>query len=122
MTVDKPIADALAAHNGAIPGDERLPPYALIVEYTNAWGGTSYGCAREGNPYTPSNHVQNPRTYWQREITTPYYCHDDNCALYAQPQAPRWPFPDLPQCRACTFDAEPTPPDTSWMNETEEDR
>lgn len=69
MTLDKEIVDQIIAGNGFYPGDEHLPPVDLVIEYDNAWGGTSYGCVKEGKPnqYQPSSHVQNPRVYWRRD-------------------------------------------------------
>ncbi len=69
-TVSKSIADKVIQHNGTYPGDEHLPPYVRIVEYTNSFGsGLSYGLeqARDLGKYSASEFVINPRTYWERK-------------------------------------------------------
>lgn len=38
-----------------------------ITKYTNAWGGTCYGCDFRPGPtaYTPSDFVLNPQVIWE---------------------------------------------------------
>lgn len=73
-TVDKEFADRLIAGNGWIGDSDNSmgdnPRCRSIVEYENAWGGTSYGCVfeNERDQYKymrPTECVQNPRVYWE---------------------------------------------------------
>jgi|WetSurMetagenome_2_1015567.scaffolds.fasta_scaffold353251_2 hypothetical protein len=66
-TVDKEIAEELIKNKGIYFDD---PPAALIVEYTNAWGGTSYGLTymSEGDPHRylrETQYVRNPKVLWK---------------------------------------------------------
>lgn len=63
-TVSKDIADQIIA--GKYAAKDGWP--LRIVEYTNQWGGTSYGVehyAHEYGRYHESPFVINPRVYWQ---------------------------------------------------------
>jgi hypothetical protein len=63
-TVNKDIADAIIA--GKYAEADGWP--IRIVEYTNAWGGTSYGVEhheRDRGRYSESEYVRNPRVYWE---------------------------------------------------------
>lgn len=66
-TLDKEIADRIVKANGRLYAED--PPCTRIVEYTNKWGGTSYGVTFEGqNPDTytqPSQFIINPKIYWE---------------------------------------------------------
>lgn len=63
-TVDKPIADKIVAGNGIYPGDEASPVHS-IIEYTNSWGGQSFGLNYSlRNDYTASEFVHAPKLYW----------------------------------------------------------
>lgn len=65
-TVSKDIADAIIA--GEYAAEDGWP--LRIVEYTNAWGGTSYGVehyAHEYGKYHASDFVRNPKVYWERK-------------------------------------------------------
>lgn len=68
-TISLEIARTVKAHNGVYPGDEHLPPIVKIVEYDNLWGGQGYGIVYQGKPdvYTESEHVINPRVWWERQ-------------------------------------------------------
>ena len=69
-TVSKEIADEIVKHNGVYPGDEHLPPYVRIVEYTNSFGsGKSYGLEQQGREgyYAASQYVIDPKVYWERK-------------------------------------------------------
>jgi hypothetical protein len=62
-TFDKTLADRIIA------GDYEEDCWVKIVEYTNKWGGTSYGCIRKGqdlDSYRETAYVINPRVYWER--------------------------------------------------------
>lgn len=64
-TVSKAIADKIIA--GKYAAEDGWP--IRIVEYDNAWGGTSYGVEqteRDRGRYSPSQYVCNPRVYWER--------------------------------------------------------
>ncbi len=62
-TVSKEMADKLVANNGYYADDARV---YRIVEYTNAWGGESYGLEYEGlGRYSPSEYIINPKVYWE---------------------------------------------------------
>ena len=63
-TVSKDLADKLVAGDGYYADDPRV---ASIIEYDNAFGGVGYGLNYEGqgNRYTPSEFVRNPRAYWE---------------------------------------------------------
>lgn len=65
-TVSKKIADDIIA--GKYADEDGWP--VRIVEYTNAWGGQSYGVEhheRHRGMYSPSATVINPRVYWERK-------------------------------------------------------
>ena len=71
-TVDKAFADNLASNGGYYNGDDNNtlgdnPRVVEITEYENAWGAQAYGLTFEGqdNRYTPSEFVNNPRSYWK---------------------------------------------------------
>ena len=69
-TVSKDIADEVIQHNGTYPGDEHLPPYVRIVEYTNDFNGAlAYGLetAQDKGKYHSSPFCHNPRIYWERK-------------------------------------------------------
>jgi len=67
MTINDPdIIAAIIANNGAYHDDL---PIIKIVVYTNAWGGTAYGCVAKGqdlNTYAPSRFILNPVTIFER--------------------------------------------------------
>lgn len=52
-------------------GPDGEPAVVKIVEYTNAWGGQSYGLVFEGentDRYNrPTEFVRNPVTLWERQ-------------------------------------------------------
>ena len=62
-TIDKEMADKIAAANGYYADDPRV---MRIVEYTNAWGKQAYGIeyAHEVGKYSPSGYVNDPKVYW----------------------------------------------------------
>lgn len=63
-TVDKSIADRIIA--GEFAAEDGWP--IRIVEYTNAWGGQSYGVEHheiERGKYSESEYVRNPKVYWE---------------------------------------------------------
>ena len=65
-TVSKKIADDIIA--GKYADEDGWP--LRIVEYTNAWGGQSFGvehAAHEYGKYSASPTVINPRVYWERK-------------------------------------------------------
>jgi hypothetical protein len=68
-TVSKDIADKVIAGNGHYPGDEHLPPYVRIVEYTDQGGKLAYGLENEWNlgKYSESVWVRDPKAYWERK-------------------------------------------------------
>ena len=77
MTVDSPeMIEAFIAGNGVYPGDENLPagPVVRIVQYTNRWGGRTYGVvyeaeARAGQLYRyeqVSENISDPVVIWTR--------------------------------------------------------
>lgn len=44
--------------------------WVKIVKYTNAWGGTAYGCMTkhmDQDSYTPSEYVIDPVLYWEKK-------------------------------------------------------
>lgn len=62
----KQLVDEIIARNGHYEDD---PQVVKIVEYTNDWGGRSYGLIYEQhdpNMYAPSPFVHNPKTIWER--------------------------------------------------------
>jgi hypothetical protein len=63
-TVDKAMANVIAAKQGYYADDPRVH---RIIEYTNAWGGTSYGIeyAHEIGRYAESEFVRSPSVYWE---------------------------------------------------------
>lgn len=65
-TVSKDLADELVFGDGYYSDDPRV---VRIVEYTNAWGGQSFGLEYEGQlgKYSESEYVQSPKVYWQAE-------------------------------------------------------
>lgn len=65
---DKTIIDKMIANKGQYEYD---PPVALIVEYTNSYGGTSYGVTWSNEHPSaqirylwPTPYVQNPKVVW----------------------------------------------------------
>lgn len=60
-TVSKKIADDIIA--GKYADEDGWP--VRIVEYTNAWGGQSYGVEHHRGMYSASPTVINPRVYWE---------------------------------------------------------
>lgn len=65
-TVSKKIADDIIA--GKYADEDGWP--VRIVEYTNAWGGLSYGVEQREYDrwkYSASEFVINPRVYWERK-------------------------------------------------------
>jgi hypothetical protein len=63
-TVSKEIADDIIA--GKYAAEDGMP--VRIVEYTNAWGGISYGVEHyphELGKYHASQYIHNPRVYWE---------------------------------------------------------
>lgn len=75
-TIDKKLADKLVAGNGWVNGDRDNrtgdnPRVLRIVEYTNAWGGQSFGATFDGqNPKTylvPTAYIRNPSIYWEAQ-------------------------------------------------------
>jgi len=67
-TVGKEIADKIKAGDGYYE-DSDDPRVMRIVEYTNQWGGTSYGLEYDGwvGTYAESPFVINPRVYFEAE-------------------------------------------------------
>jgi hypothetical protein len=69
-TIDsKGIIDEIIRKNGYYLGD---PQVAMIVEYTNAYGGTTYGVtwsneakARQLRYLIETEYVRNPRIIWR---------------------------------------------------------
>ena len=63
-TVSKQIADNIIA--GKYAAEDGWP--IRIVEYTNAWGGQSYGVEqteRDRGRYCESEYIRNPKVYWE---------------------------------------------------------
>jgi hypothetical protein len=61
----KELVDEIIANNGYYYEDDRV---LKIVEYTNNWGGTSYGIiykSYELNKYNASDYIHNPKTLWE---------------------------------------------------------
>lgn len=67
-TVDKQMADKIAALKGQYEDDEQI---IRIVEYDNNWGGQGYGLeyARTKGRYAASDFVRKPRIYWELATT-----------------------------------------------------
>lgn len=63
-TVSKSLADQIKALDGYYSDDPRV---MRIVEYTNAWGGQSFGLEyqRDLGKYSESEWVQWPKVYWE---------------------------------------------------------
>lgn len=63
---DRATVDQLIANNGQYEDDS---PVDMIVEYTNAWGGTTYGLVYpQDNPnrYAETEFVRNPKVIFVR--------------------------------------------------------
>jgi hypothetical protein len=65
-TVNKELADKIAANHGFYDDDPRV---MRIIEYDNVFGGVSYGLEYkwERGRYRVSYFVSNPRLYWSAD-------------------------------------------------------
>lgn len=69
---DRKFVDKIIAGNGRVDLEEAPDnPWCIkIVEYTNAWGGLSYGLIFQGDDlekYSANNYIRNPKTIWERK-------------------------------------------------------
>jgi hypothetical protein len=62
--VTRAAADEIVKNNGYHLEEVRA---VKIIEFDDAWGGTSYGLVPEGAPdrYAADAAVRNPRVYWE---------------------------------------------------------
>jgi len=86
------IIDTLIKNDGHYEDD---PPASVIVEYTNAWGGKSFGITYmvwdDPNKYLISSEfVQNPKILWLNKDLTLFTCAFCGARLIAEKPPDSW--------------------------------
>ena len=71
-TLNKQLCEAIIANGGVYPGDEHLPPTAMVITYNNQFnGGLEWATIREDESptrYEDSSACKNVQVYWTRGV------------------------------------------------------